>query len=79
MTAPSFRVLYETLNTMVKKKLERERKREEKRPSRESFFLFHKKARKRKKGQTFGTFFIFFLSSVSFRVHVLLSKTEREE
>ena len=70
MTAPSFRVLNETLNTRVKKNLEREK---EKRPSRESFFLFQQKARKRKKGKRVALFFIFFLSSVSFRVHVLLS------
>ena len=65
LTAPSFRVLYETLNTMVKKKLEREKERREKTIKRE-FFPFSQKARKRKKGKRLALFFIFFLSSVSF-------------
>ena len=75
LTAPSFRVLNETLNTRVKKKIS-EREREKRKDQKgEEFFPFSQKARKRKKGQTFGTFFIFFLSSVSFIiVHVLLSQ-----
>ena len=40
MTAPSFRVLCETLNTRVKKKLEREKERREKTIKREFFPFF---------------------------------------
>lgn len=64
LTAPSFRVLNETLNTRVKKKL-REREREKRKDHQERVFsFFFKKARK--KGKRLALFFIFFLSSVSF-------------
>ena len=54
LTAPSFRVLNETLNTRVKKKLEREKERREKTIKRE-FFPFSQKAR-RKKGKRLALF-----------------------
>ena len=71
LTSPSFRVLYETLNTRVKKKL-REREREKRKDHGKVFSFFTES--EKKKGQTFGTFFyILFIQRLFYIVHVLLS------
>ena len=67
LTAPSFRVLYETLNTRGKKNWERARKSEEKRPKCERVFSFFTQKARRKKGTRLALFFLFFLSSVSLK------------
>ena len=68
LTAPSFRVLYETLNTRGKKKIESERERAKRKDQNaREFFPFSQKKARRKKGTRLALFFLFFLSSVSLK------------
>ena len=81
LTAPSFRVLNETLNTRVKKKL-REREREKRKDHQERVFSFFTESEKKKKGANVWHFFyILFirLFYYSTRSALTFETTEREE
>ena len=76
LTSPSFRVLYETLNTRVKKKL-REREREKRKDQKgEEFFPFSQKARK--KGKRLALFlYSFYPASLLYSTRSALCDRER--
>ena len=78
LTAPSFRVLYETLNTRVKKKL-REREREKRKDHQERVFSFFTESEKKKRQTFFWHFFYILFIRQTAEEKRLWDDKEREE